>query len=53
MKEFDKIRNEVSAIVDEETIWAEKQDHPAPSTALDFNYSTEPPLAETPFNKNK
>ena len=51
MKEFDKIRNEVSAIVDEETIWAEKQDHPAPSTALDFNYSTEPPLAETPFNK--
>ncbi len=50
MKEFDKIRNEVSAIVDEETIWAEKQDHPAPSTALDFNYSTEPPLAETPFN---
>ena len=51
MKEFDKIRNEVSAIVDEETIWAENQDHPAPSTALDFNYSTEPPLAETPFNK--
>ena len=51
MKEFDKIRNEVSAIVDEETLWAEKQDHPAPSTALDFNYSTEPPLAETPFNK--
>ena len=51
MKEFDKIRNEVSAIVDEETIWAEKQDHPAPSTALDYNYSTEPPLAETPFNK--
>ena len=51
MKEFDKIRNEVSAIIDEETIWAENQDHPAPSTALDFNYSTEPPLAETPFNK--
>ena len=51
MKEFDKIRNEVSAIVDEETIWAENQDHPVPSTALDFNYSTEPPLAETPFNK--
>jgi len=51
IKEFDKIRAEVKSLVDEETEWAEQQDHPDKSTALDHIYSDGPGLEETDFNE--
>ncbi len=50
-KEFEKIQNEVNALIDKEAEWAEAQDHPDPETALDFNYAHTPFPEETPFNE--
>jgi len=50
-KEFDKIRDEVKTLVDKETEWAEQQEHPEKSTAMDYIYSHEPALEETNFNE--
>ena len=39
IKEFEKIRNEVSSQIDLDAEWAEKQQHPDSNTALDHIYS--------------
>ena len=39
LKEFEKIKNEISLQVDLDAEWADKQIHPAPETALDHIYS--------------
>ena len=50
-KEFDKIKKEVFAQIDEDSEWAEQQDHPDIDTALDHIYSNNNPLKETKINQ--
>lgn len=49
-KEFEKIRKDVESQVDEDTEWAETQDHPEPSTALDHIYSDDELINEPDFD---
>ena len=44
--EFEKIRTQVDRQIFEDAEWAEKQEHPDPSTALDHIYSNEEALEE-------
>ena len=44
--EFEKIRTQVDRQIYEDAEWAEKQEHPDPSTALDHIYSNEDVLEE-------
>jgi len=48
--DFEKLRNEIIQIVDEDAEWADKQNHPDPSSATNHIYSNEPNLNETPSN---
>jgi 2-oxoisovalerate dehydrogenase E1 component len=49
-KEFDKIKKEVFAQIDEDSEWAEQQDHPDIDTALDHIYSNNSRLEATEIN---
>ena len=48
--DFEKLRNEIIQIVDQDAEWAEKQNHPDPNSATNHIYSNEPNLNETPSN---
>ena len=48
--DFEKLRNEIIQIVDQDAEWAEKQNHPDPNSATNNIYSNEPNLNETPSN---
>ena len=48
--DFEKLRNEIIQIVDEDAEWADKQNHPDPNSATNHIYSNEPNLNETPSN---
>ena len=48
--DFEKLRNEIIQIVDEDADWADKQNHPDPNSATNHIYSNEPNLNETPSN---
>ena len=48
--DFEKLRNEIIQIVDEDAEWADKQNHPDPNSATNHIYSNEPNLNETPLN---
>ena len=48
--DFEKIRDRISKQVDEESEWAESQDHPDVDTALDHIYSHEVPMGEPDLN---
>ncbi len=50
-KEFDKINDEVNKQVDKDAEWAEAQDHPDASTAMDHIYSSNGQLEESKFNE--
>lgn len=50
-KEFDKINDEVNKQVDKDAEWAEAQDHPDVSTAMDHIYSSNGQLEESKFNE--
>jgi 2-oxoisovalerate dehydrogenase E1 component len=50
-KEFDKIKKEVFAQIDEDSEWASQQDHPDIDTALEHIYSNSNPLKETKINQ--
>jgi len=50
-KEFDKIKNEVNRQIDEDAEWAQEQDHPDSSTAMDHIYSEKVLLEMPTFNK--
>jgi 2-oxoisovalerate dehydrogenase E1 component len=49
-QDFEKIRDRISKQVDEESEWAESQDHPDVDTALDHIYSSEVPMDEPDLN---
>ncbi|MBL50838.1 MAG: tungsten formylmethanofuran dehydrogenase [Candidatus Marinimicrobia bacterium] len=49
-KEFEKIIQNIELQVDEETEWAEKQEHPLPETALDHIYSDDNQIDEPGFD---
>ncbi|HIN03221.1 MAG TPA: tungsten formylmethanofuran dehydrogenase [Candidatus Marinimicrobia bacterium] len=49
-QDFEKIRDRISKQVDEESVWAESQDHPDVDTALDHIYSHEVPMSEPDLN---
>lgn len=49
-KEFDKIKKEVFAQIDEDSKWAEQQDHPDIDTALDHIYANNSQLEESEIN---
>ena len=49
-QDFEKIRDRISKQVDEESEWAESQDHPDVDTALDHIYSHEVPMSEPDLN---
>jgi len=49
-QDFEKIRDRISKQVDEESVWAESQDHPDVDTALDHIYSHEVPMGEPDLN---
>jgi len=49
-KEFEKIRSDIETQVDEDTKWAEAQDHPDLDTALDHIYSDDTEMDEPDFN---
>ena len=48
--DFEKLRNEIIQIVDQDAEWADKQNHPDPNSATNHIYSNEPNLNETPSN---
>ena len=48
--DFEKLRNEIIQIVDQDAEWADKQNHPDPKSATNHIYSNEPNLNETPSN---
>ena len=48
--DFEKLRNEIIQIVDEDAEWADKQNDPDPNSATNHIYSNEPNLNETPSN---
>ena len=48
--DFEKLRNEIIQIVDQDAEWADKQNHPDPNSATKHIYSNEPNLNETPSN---
>ena len=48
--DFEKLRNEIIQIVDQDAEWADKQNHPDPNSATNNIYSNEPNLNETPSN---
>ena len=48
--DFEKLRNEIIQIVDQDAEWAEKQNHPDPNSATNHIYSNEKNLNETPSN---
>tara|TARA_B100000900_G_scaffold272428_1_gene232694 strand:- start:442 stop:2448 length:2007 start_codon:yes stop_codon:yes gene_type:complete len=48
--DFEKLRNEIIQIVDEDAEWADKQNHPDPNSATNHIYSNKPNLNETPSN---
>ena len=48
--DFEKLRNEIIQIVDQDAEWADKQNHPDPNSATNYIYSNEPNLNETPSN---
>ena len=48
--DFEKLRNEIIQIVDQDADWADKQNHPDPNSATNHIYSNEPNLNETPSN---
>jgi 2-oxoisovalerate dehydrogenase E1 component len=49
-KEFEKIRSDIETQVDEDTKWAEAQDHPDLDTALEHIYSDDAEMDEPDFN---
>ncbi len=49
-KEFEKIKTDIFNKVNEDAEWAEAQDFPEASTALDHLYSSDTPLEETEVN---
>ena len=48
--EFKKIRDKVMNQVDEDAEWADNQEHPNPSTALDYIYSNDEIIDEPSYN---
>ena len=48
--DFEKLRNEIIQIVDEDAEWADKQNHPDPNSATNHIYSDDRNLNETPSN---
>lgn len=50
-KDFDKIKTEIFTQVDEDAVWAEKQDHPDLNTALDHIYSGNGQAESTVYNQ--
>ena len=48
--DFEKLRNEIIQIVDQDAEWADKQNHPDPNSATNHIYSNEPNINETPSN---
>jgi len=49
-KEFEKVRRDIETQVDEDTEWAEAQDHPDVDTALDHIYSDDVEMDEPDFD---
>ena len=50
IKDFEKVKNKIIEQVDQDAEWADQQDHPDPSTALDHVYSHEPFPKKTALN---